>query len=75
LPSQSVLTKWYAVIAVIALFAMALTNNSRLMLAISALGVVGGLALVARGPLTRAGIFGFVGFVVAGALAIFKLLR
>jgi hypothetical protein len=45
------------------------------MLAVSALGVVVGLALVARGPLTRAGVFGFVGFTVAGALAIFELLR
>ncbi len=75
MPSHSVLTKWYPVIAAIALFTMALTSHSGLMLVVSALGVVGGLMLVARGPLTRAGVFGFVGFVVAGALAIFKLLR
>jgi hypothetical protein len=44
-------------------------------LIVSVVGVIAGIILVARGPLKRVGMFAFVGFVIAGALAIFSMMR
>jgi hypothetical protein len=37
--------------------------------------MIAGIILVARGPLKRGGMFAFVAFILAGALAIFSLMR
>jgi hypothetical protein len=68
-------SNWYTPIAAVGLLALALLNNPWVTLIVAACGTVAGLILVSRGPLGRAGVFGFVGCVVAAALAIFMLLR
>jgi hypothetical protein len=68
-------TNWYTLAAAILLLGLAVLNNPWVMLIVSVGGIAGGLLLAARGPLSRSGVFGFVGFVIAAALAIFVLLR
>lgn len=67
--------EWYTAVAAIALLGLALLNNANVTLVVSALGIIGGLLLLWRSPLKRGGIFAFVGFVIAAALAVFTLLR
>lgn len=62
-------------IAAVVLLGLVLLDNHWVTLIVSAIGVVAGLVRVARGPLHRGGVFGFIGFVIAAALAIFNLLR
>jgi hypothetical protein len=69
------LFEWYTLLVAVALLGLALLNNSWLTLAVSALGVLAGIGLVARGPLKRGSMLAFLGCVIAGALAIFNLLR
>jgi hypothetical protein len=69
------LSEWYAVAAAVALATFILLNSPWVTLIGSALGVIAGIVLVARGPLKRGGMFALVGFVIAGALAIFSLMR
>jgi hypothetical protein len=68
-------SEWYTLVAAVVLFGLALLNKPWVTLAVSTLGVIAGFIFVARGPLKRGGVFAFVGFVIAGALAIFILLR
>jgi hypothetical protein len=68
------LSEWYTVAAAVALAVFILLNSPWVTLIGSALGVIAGIVLVARGPLKRSGMFAFVGFVIAGALAIFSLI-
>jgi hypothetical protein len=67
-------SNWYTLITALALLALALLNRPEVTLVTAAIGIVAGLILVSRGPLGRAGVFGFIGCVVAAALAIFTLL-
>jgi hypothetical protein len=60
--------------AAVVLLGLALLNNFGVTLIVSVVGVIAGIVLVARGPLKRGGMFAFVGFVIAGALAIFSLM-
>ncbi len=66
---------WYTLIATVLLLALAVLGNPWVTLIASTLGIAAGLLLVARGPLGRGGVFGFVGCVIAAALAVFVLLR
>ena len=68
-------SEWYTLAAAIVLLGLVLLDQPWVTLVASAVGIVTGLVLVARDPLKRAGVFAFVGFVVAAALAIFNLLR
>lgn len=68
-------SNWYTLVAAVGLLALAVLNKPWVTLAAAALGSVAGLLLVARGPLGRGGVFGFAGWVIAAALAIFTLLR
>lgn len=68
-------SEWYTMVTAVVLLGLVLLDNHWVTLIASAIGVVAGLMRVARGPLQRSGIFAFVGFVIAGALAIFNLLR
>jgi len=67
-------SEWYTLIAAVVLLGLALLNNLWVTLIVSVVGVIAGVILVARGPLHRGGMFAFVGFVIAGALAIFNLM-
>ena len=68
------LSEWYTLIAAVVLLGLALLNNLWVTLILSVAGVTAGIVLVARGPLKRGGMFAFVGFAIAGALAIFNLM-
>ena len=68
-------SEWYTLVAAVVLLGLALLNHAGLTLAVSTVGVIAGIVLVARGPLKRGGMIAFLGFVIAGALAIFNLLR
>jgi hypothetical protein len=67
-------SEWYTMIAAVVLLGLALLNNLWVTLIVSVVGMIAGIVLVARGPLKRGGMIAFVGFVVAGALAIFSLI-
>jgi hypothetical protein len=68
-------SEWYTMMAAVVLLGLALLNNFGVTLIVSVVGVIAGIVLVARGPLKRGGMIAFVGFVIAGALAIFNLMR
>lgn len=75
MPKEMSPAEWYTVVAAILLLGLALLNNASITLIVSALGIIGGLLLVWRGPLKRGGVFAFAGCVIATALALFTLLR
>jgi len=68
-------SNWYTISAAAGLLALALLNDPWATLIVAAIGIAVGLILVRRGPLGRGGVFGFIGCVIAAALALFTLLR
>ncbi|MBM4458972.1 MAG: hypothetical protein FJ011_14625 [Chloroflexi bacterium] len=65
----------YTLTAAIALLLLVLLDNAELMLTVSALGLVCGLIIAWKSDLKRAGVVALAAFAVAGALALWRLLR
>jgi hypothetical protein len=59
----------------VALFIATALNVPTLTLVVALIGLPAGLFLLRHNSLTRAGMLGIMGFAVAGALALYALLR
>ena len=68
-------TEIYAIVSVVALLVTAALNIPALSLGIALIGLPAGLLLLRRNSLTRAGTLAIIGFAIAGALAVFALIR
>jgi hypothetical protein len=69
------LSEMYPIASVVALFIASALNVPTLTLGVALIGLSAGLFLLQRNALTRAGMLGIMGFAVAGALALYALLR
>jgi hypothetical protein len=65
----------YGIAASIGLMLMVIINNPVVMLVISVIGIIAGFLVLRRGEVRRVSFVAFAAFVIAGAFAVFSLVR
>ncbi len=65
----------YGMGAALGLLVMVLIDNPIVMLVVSVIGILAGFFVVRQGEVRRVGFVAFAAFVIAGAFAVFTLVR